>query len=114
MEICNTSCFEPNVQEAVNFNNLSIVWNIKILLIIFSQERKVQSFVEISEIAWEEFEIVSLRHWAQIPACSATLCNNAALCNTFSIHSVITFCNNLPHFVIKFLNAICNKLWLIL
>ena len=36
VEICNTSCFEQNVQ--LLYNNLSIVWNIKINLITFFQE----------------------------------------------------------------------------
>ena len=36
MDICNTLCFEQNVQ--LSFNNLSIVWNVKVLLITFCQE----------------------------------------------------------------------------
>ena len=46
------------------FNNLSIVWNIKILLRTFFVRRVqrccVQSLVQIGEIAWEEFEKVGL------------------------------------------------------
>ena len=37
VEISNTSCLVGNLQEVV-FNNLSIVWPIKILLITFCQE----------------------------------------------------------------------------
>ena len=50
------------------FNNLSIVWNITIHLITFRRLHSccVQSFVEMSEIAWDEFEKVCLRHFANL------------------------------------------------
>ena len=60
---------EFDLEKCVWTLNLSLVWNIKNLLITFGRRVHrccVQSLVQIGEIAWEEFEKVGLQHLANL------------------------------------------------
>ena len=65
-----TLCVLSKMYRKLLFDNLSIVWNIKIILIFFFVRRIhrccVQSLVQIGEMAWEVFEKVGLRHFADL------------------------------------------------
>ena len=59
-----TLCVLSKMYRKLLFDNMSIVWNIKVLLISFCREspQMLCSKSQMGEIGWEEFEKVGLQH----------------------------------------------------